>query len=182
MECDLGKNKIYYEIRGKGKPIVFLHGFSETADHRQWLELVEPYFQDNTGWQRVYVDLPGMGKTPGADWIHNSEDVIAILLDFIHKLFSDQKVTLAGYSYGGYLAQGILYKKPKIVNGVCLIAPVTRDHSERTLPEHIVLVENKEIVEELEPEYAEMVQNFFVVHSRRMIDGKRKNSRNYCGR
>ena len=173
MHIDLGKIKINYETRGKGKPIVFLHGFDISATHLQWLNLVESYFQDREGWQQYYIDLPGMGKTPGADWISNSEDVIDILMEFINQLIPDQTITLAGYSYGGYLAQGIVYKKPDIVNGLCLLAPVTRDHSERTLPEHIVLVENKELLEELEPEDAEAFQNFFVVQNRKTIEAQK---------
>ncbi|MBW8009684.1 MAG: alpha/beta hydrolase [Chloroflexi bacterium] len=170
MKCDLGNITAYYETYGEGKPIIFLHGWNIKGDHRQWSEITEPFFQNKNGWQRIYVDLPGMGKTPGADWISNSEDVVNILLKFIDKLLPDQKVLLAGFSYGGYIAQGIVYQKPEIVDGLCLLAPVTRDPSQRTLPEHVVLQEDKELLAELIPEEAQVFQMIFVVQTRKILD------------
>lgn len=174
MECDLGNIKVYYEARGEGKPILFLHGFGVSASHLEWLELVESHFQERDGWQRFYVDLPGMGNTPGADWIKNSEDVIDILLKFIQQVVPDQKITLAGYSYGGYLSQGIVYKNPDIVNGLCLVAPVTREASKRSLPKHHVVIKNEELIQELNSEEAEFFQNFFVIQNRKLIDRAKK--------
>lgn len=170
MECDLGNITVFYEIYGEGKPIIFLHGWNVIASHRQWSEVVEPFFENQDGWQRIYIDLPGMGKTPGEDWITKSEDIVDILLRFIDQMIPDQKVSLAGLSYGGYLAQGIIYKKPNIANGLCLIVPMTRDRVERTLPEHVILVVNKELLEELNPEDAEIFRSLFVVQNRKLID------------
>lgn len=166
MECDLGNITIHYEAHGEGIPIIFLHGWSEYASHLGWLNVMEPFFQDKDGWQRIYVDLPGMGKTPGADWITGSEDVVNILLKFIDQLFPNQKIILAGNSWGGYLAQGIVFKKPEIVNGLCLLAPVTRALSKRTLPDHVVLVENKDVLKEFTDEDAEIFKNFIVVQNK----------------
>lgn len=170
MKCDLGNITAYYETYGEGKPIIFLHGWNVRASHLQWSEVVEPFFQNRNGWRRIYIDLPGMGETPGEAWITKSEDVVDILLRFIDQMLPDQKVSLAGLSYGGYLAQGIIYKKPDIANGLCLIVPMTRDRDERTLPEHVILVENKELLEELSPEDAEIFRSLFVVQNRKQID------------
>jgi pimeloyl-ACP methyl ester carboxylesterase len=176
MERDLGNIIVHYEIRGEGRPIIFLHGWDLRANHLDWSLVTEPLFENKNGWQRIYLDLPGMGKTPGADWITGSEDIVDLLIKFIDQLLPNQKVVLAGYSWGGYLSQGIIYKQPEIVNGICLVAPVTRARDERILPEHTILIENKELLEELEPDSVEFFQNFFVVQNRKTVDSVKEYS------
>lgn len=174
MECDLGNITIHYETFGVGRPIIFLHGWHVQANHFDWSLLTEPFFENKNGWQRIYLDLPGIGKTPGADWITGSEDIVDLLIKFIGQLLPNQKVVLAGYSWGGYLAQGIIYKQPEIVDGLCLIAPVTCARDDRILPEHRILIENKELLKGLEPEIVEKFQNFFVVQSREIAETIKK--------
>jgi len=168
MECDLGNIKVNYEVCGEGKTILFLHGFG--ASHQDWLETVEPLFQKKDGWKRVYIDLPGMGATLGADWIKSSDDYLDVVLRFIDELLPNQSVVLAGFSYGGYLAQGIEYKKTEIVDGLLLGAPATRRKPDRNVPEHVVLVENKELLAELPPDVAQEIAGYFVVHNRKLVD------------
>ena len=170
MECDLGNIKVNYEVCGDGKPILFLHGFDFGSSHQDWLETVEPLFQEKDGWKRVYIDLPGMGATPGADWIKSSDDYLDVVLGFIDKLLPNQNIVLAGFSYGAYLAQGIEYKKTGIVDGLLLLAPATRRRPDRNVPEHVVLVENKELLAELPPDVAEGIAGLFVVHNRKLVD------------
>ena len=170
MECDLGNIKVNYEICGEGKPILFLHGYGFGYSHQDWLEIVEPFFKDMNGWKRIYIDLPGMGKTPGADWIKSSDDYLDMVLRFIDILFPDQKIVLAGYSYGGYLAQGVEHKKLEYIEGLCLLAPATRRRPDRNTPEHVVLIENKELLAELPPDVAEGIAGFYVVQNRKLID------------
>ncbi len=63
---------IYYEVAGSGTPIVMIHGWS--VYHHLMSGCMEPVFElPDTQWQRIYFDLPGMGKTPGADWIDDSD-------------------------------------------------------------------------------------------------------------
>ena len=170
MECDLENIKVNNEICGEGKPIIFLHGYYFGASLQEWLETVEPFFKDGNEWKRVYIDLPGMGKTPGADWIKSSDDYLDVVIRFIDKLFPDQKIVLAGYSYGAYLAQGVEHKKSEYMEGLCLLAPATRRRPDRNTPGHVVLIENKELVAELPPDIAERIAGSFVVQDRKLID------------
>lgn len=170
MECDLENIKVNYEICGEGKPILFLHGYGFGYSHQDWLETVEPFFKDMNGWKRVYIDLPGMGKTSGADWIKSSDDYLDVVIRFIDKLLPDQKIVLAGYSYGAYLAQGLEHKKLEYIEGLCLLAPATRRRPDRHTPEHVVLIENKDLLAELPPDVAEGIAGFFVVQNRKVID------------
>lgn len=54
--CKVKNAHIYYEEIGKGKPIIMIHGF--TPDHRLMSGCMEPIFQDNSDWRRIYLDLP----------------------------------------------------------------------------------------------------------------------------
>ena len=81
MECQLGKANVNYEIFGEGRPIVLLHGFG--IDHRQIAGCMEPGFGKRDGWKRIYPDLPGMGRTPGQEWVTNSDKMLDVVCEFI---------------------------------------------------------------------------------------------------
>lgn len=172
MECKLENITVHYEAFGEGRPLVVLHGWP--ADHLTCVRFLEPIFEQRGGWKRIYPDLPGMGKTPGMDWITKQDDVLDVVLNFISNVAPGQSVSVAGYSYGGYLAQGVVYQKPALVNGVFLIAPATvnpfADERERSLPQHITFVEDETLIEELEPDEAEAFQSMTVVQNRKTLE------------
>ena len=74
LECQLEKITVFYEIRGEGRPVLMLHGWS--IDHRSLMAELELVFQARSGWGRIYPDLPGHGRTPGADWITSQDDIL----------------------------------------------------------------------------------------------------------
>lgn len=69
MERQLDNITIHYEVHGEGKPILLLHG--AFLDHRHMMSDLEPVFVARTGWQRIYVDLPGHGQTPAPEWLNS---------------------------------------------------------------------------------------------------------------
>ncbi|MHB1684992.1 MAG: alpha/beta fold hydrolase [Bacilli bacterium] len=91
---------MYYEIVGEGKPIVALHGWS--LDHRVMKECLEPTFTHRSGWKRIYVDLPGMGRSPASDAIQSTDDILASVLRFIDAAIPGEEFAVCGESYGGY--------------------------------------------------------------------------------
>ena len=56
---------LYYEDIGSGTPVIIIHGF--TLDHRSMKACMEPIFEAYEGWRRIYLDLPGHGKTKGSE-------------------------------------------------------------------------------------------------------------------
>ena len=56
-------------------------------DHRLMTGCMEPVFNNRDGYKRIYIDLPGMGKTKGENWIINSDIMLDIVIDFIEELF-----------------------------------------------------------------------------------------------
>jgi hypothetical protein len=74
MECIVRDVPIYYEAYGSGVPIIMIHG--NTPDHRLMKGCLEPLFALRSGWQRIYFDLPGMGRTPGKEHIKGTDEVV----------------------------------------------------------------------------------------------------------
>jgi pimeloyl-ACP methyl ester carboxylesterase len=169
MKCELEKIAIHYETFGEGKPIIMLHGWP--IDHRVLVSNLEPIFRNRDGWKRIYPDLPGMGKTPGMSWITHQDQMLELVLDFIDNVVPSQKFVVAGYSYGGYLARGVVLKRAAMMDGLLMIAPtILPDSTQKTLPPHVILVKNPTLISELEPDLAQAFQGFAVVQSRELLD------------
>jgi pimeloyl-ACP methyl ester carboxylesterase len=150
MQCDLGDISIYYETYGSGRPIVMLQG--RPSDHRVMARLMEPLFTQRHGWQRIYPDLPGTGRTPAADRLATHDQMLNEMLAFIDTIIPGQRFVLAGLSYGGYLARGVVYHREALIDGVMLCAPqVKGDPAQAHLPPRTALVEDPELVADLGP-------------------------------
>ncbi|HEV8191301.1 MAG TPA: alpha/beta hydrolase [Ktedonobacterales bacterium] len=150
MQCDLGDTTIFYEARGAGRPIVMLPG--QPSDHGVMLRFMEPIFTQRDGWLRLYPDLPGTGRSPGADRLATPDRMLDALLAFIDKVIPGQRFVLAGLSYGGYLARGLVYRRTAAVDGLLLCAPqVEADPAQAQLPPKTTLVEDPALVAPLGP-------------------------------
>jgi len=122
MEYIVKDVPIYYEVHGSGTPIVMIHGWS--VDHRLMKGCMEPVFQSlDTPWQRIYFDLPGMGKTKGPSWITGTDEMLDVVLNFIDGVIPNRHFVVAGESYGGYLARGVIKAREPLVEGLLLICP-----------------------------------------------------------
>lgn len=123
MEYTVRDIPIYYEVHGSGRPILMIHGWS--PDHRLMKGCMEPVFESvDTAWQRIYFDLPGMGKTPGRPWITGTDQMLQVILEFIDGVIPEQHFSVAGESYGGYLARGVIKERTAQVEGLLLICPI----------------------------------------------------------
>jgi len=164
MECRVKNIPIYYEEFGEGRPVVQIHGYF--CDHRMMTGCMESIFAKRSGYRRIYPDLPGMGKTPGADWVMSSDSMLEVVLEFIDQVIPGENFLLAGESYGGYLARGIIKRWPKRVDGLMLLCPcVVADRTKRDRPNHVVLKEDKELLAELDPKSAEEFGSIAVVQN-----------------
>lgn len=164
MNCKIKNLLINYEIKGEGKPIIMLHGYS--VDHRLMTGCMEPVFSKEDNFKRIYMDLPGMGRSDSADWITNSDIMLDIVIDFINKIIPGENFLLAGESYGGYLARGILFKMMERVEGVLLICPaIIADRKRRNISEHTIIVKDKNLLSRLTREEAEDFNSIAVVQS-----------------
>lgn len=169
MKCKIKNVSINYEIIGHGKPIIMLHGYY--IDHRLMSGCMEPIFSDKEGYKRIYIDLPGMGKSESSEWIKSSDDMLDIVIGFIEKIIPNEKFLLVGQSYGGYLSRGVLHKMADRVNGIVLICPVIiSDYKKRSVEENVVLIKDNELLSKISEEDAEDMNFDFVVQSQRIYE------------
>jgi pimeloyl-ACP methyl ester carboxylesterase len=150
MECKLKNISLSYEEVGAGKPIIMLHGWP--LDHRHIFRDMEPLFQERKGWWRIYPDLPGMGKTTGPDWVTHQEQILDIVIEIIEKVASGKRIVVAGVSYGGYLARGLVYRMGNRMDGVFLSIPhIETDESRLNYPKHRVIRRDQSFLAALQP-------------------------------
>ena len=77
--CTLEGIDVAYEEFGEGRSILFLHGWS--LDHTNEVADFEPIFANRPGWRRLYLDLPGHGRTPGAERVRDMDGILQVVLD-----------------------------------------------------------------------------------------------------
>lgn len=171
MECLLENITVHYEVFGDGKPIIVLPGWS--LNTRYMAHEMEPYFQQRHGWQRIYIDPPGHGKTPGKEWITDQDKMLEVVLACIDRLTEGKRFCLMGVSLGGYLARGVRRFRADLVDGIAMIVPaIITEDNKRTVPPHKVLVEEPGIRAEIAP--AEMdFYEMAVIRTRKWLDYQR---------
>lgn len=111
---------LYYEVHGKGKPLVFLSGFS--THHMTWLSYIEPFEKE---FQMILLDNRGAGQTtaPKASYsIETMADDTISLLDHLNI----ERASFVGSSMGTAIIQTIGYKYPQRIDKGALIAPFHR--------------------------------------------------------
>src|SRR5690349_24970010 len=108
--------QLAYERRGKGTPLVLLHGYP--LDHHLWDE-VAPLLEDT--FDVILPDLRGFGESTTVDSPYSMDDYasdIAVLLDQL----GIPKVAIVGHSMGGYAALAFARMYPERVRGLGLVS------------------------------------------------------------
>jgi pimeloyl-ACP methyl ester carboxylesterase len=161
MEFTVGDIPVHFASHGEGVPILVLHGAG--VDHREMVGAMEPIFQDIPGYRRIYMDQPGMGRTPAPATVRGSDDVLDVMLGFADGVIGDREFLVIGHSAGGYFAGAIAGRRPGQVAGLALICPL--GDSVRDVPAHEVM-HAAAGMEDLAggPEHAEF-RDYFVVHT-----------------
>ena len=119
------------------RPLVLLHGF--TPDHRLMTGAFEPVMGRRDGWRRIYLDLPGMGLTKAPEHVASTDDVYAVVRAAVDALVPGA-YAVAGESYGGYLARGLVAEHGRRVTGMALVCPMlVADPVDRDVPAPEVL-------------------------------------------
>jgi pimeloyl-ACP methyl ester carboxylesterase len=124
-----------------------------------------------TPWQRIYFDLPGMGKTPGKAWITGTDQMLTLVLEFIDGIIPNQHFVVVGESYGGYLARGVIKERAALVDGLLLICPVAAQETLRdNLPGFQVLEKDEAFLNSLSEEDRQYFVGINVVQNQRVWD------------
>jgi len=113
----INDKQVYYSVYGKGKPLMFLHGFAEDGDvwKYQLKDLLPDYYV-------IVPDLPGSGRSG------MTEDMsIAGMAGCIKKIVDQELaanaslaeggITMIGHSMGGYITLAFAAKYPELLAG-----------------------------------------------------------------
>lgn len=110
--------QLYYEERGQGKPLIFLHGAS--LDLHQWKRQIEHF---SSSYRVIALDARGHGKSslpagkvsPDVFW----QDVVA-MMDFL----CIPKAIICGLSMGGHVAIQVAINAGEQVERIILIGAI----------------------------------------------------------
>lgn len=123
---DVNGIRLAFERRGKGTPMVLLHGFP--LDHHLWDEII-PFLEDQ--FDLILPDLRGFGGSSTVDSFSSMEDYasdIAALLDHMGL----PKAAIVGHSMGGYVALAFARLYPERVSSLGVVSSqVVADTPER---------------------------------------------------
>lgn len=118
--ADVNGIKLYYEVHGKGRPLVLLHGGLGA------IEMFGPNLPALAkGRQLIAVDLQGHGRTPDIDRPLSVElmaDDIAALI----KHLGIDSADVMGYSLGGGVALLTAIRHPEVVRNLVVVSTVFR--------------------------------------------------------
>jgi pimeloyl-ACP methyl ester carboxylesterase len=103
--------------RGKGAPLLYLHGGGGIASDLAFLDLL-------AGGRRVIAPShPGFGKSSLPDWLDSIDDIAHIYLELMDRI-GLARVDVLGFSIGGWIAAELATKVPERISALVLIGPV----------------------------------------------------------
>jgi len=105
---------VKYSTRGKGKPLVLLHGYLLSGE--AWKPLTDLL---SATFRVISVDIPGHGGSGVAGDTHTMEFIAEAVRAVINDS-GEKKVLLAGHSMGGYAALAFAEKYPGMLAGYVL--------------------------------------------------------------
>ncbi len=115
---------IHFSEKGKGNPVVFIHGFCEIG--AMWDDIASALSSD---FHVFYPDLPGFGKTPISSNHATLEETAVQLEEWMEEQKIENPVVI-GHSLGGYVALAILELMGNQIKGIGLIHSTTFNDDE----------------------------------------------------
>ncbi|QDK37087.1 alpha/beta fold hydrolase [Bdellovibrio sp. NC01] len=115
----MSHHKITYRERGQGPILLLLHGYGGSIHHWQPVaDLLESKYR---------VIVPNLGHLYLSTDKLTFTQQIENLAEFITVHFPNEKVNVAGLSFGGALAWGLATRYPHLVKRTALINPMVTD-------------------------------------------------------
>lgn len=105
---------ISYEDKGRGRPLVFLHGYLEAKE--VWQPLTDVLSNE---FRIITIDLPGHGHSGTAGELHTME-FIAEAVNEVLKSTEIDRIVIIGHSLGGYAALAFAELYPEKLAGYVL--------------------------------------------------------------
>jgi pimeloyl-ACP methyl ester carboxylesterase len=153
--------RVAYEAIGSGLVVLILHGAYSARDELRIA--LEPGFVARDDVRRVYVDLPGMGDSPGHESITGTADALDLVDQVLAAEAGDGPFAVIGHSFGGHVARGVAARHADRALGLALICPML---PEAMGPEpHQVVVAEGDPSTLLDPHHVDEYEGYFVVRT-----------------
>lgn len=165
-----GDVRLHYEDIGTGDPMLLIHGMG--CDMRIMTDCMEPVFRKHGAhaYRRLYLDLPGMGSSTAPLGFASSDRILEAIVAFADEVAGD-RFALVGESYGGYLARGVLSRRPADVTGLMLVCPVVNaPHGMRDLPDDVTHFTDDDYLRSLDAKDRSRFMDSFVIADKRTHD------------
>src|SRR5262245_53570050 len=107
-------NGLYYEIKGRGAPVVFVHGGQ--MDRRMWDDQFDVFAKKN---RVIRYDIRGFGKSDTPTKAYSDASDLHALLQHLRV----KKATLIGLSLGAAVAVDFALLHGEIVDALVLVCP-----------------------------------------------------------
>ena len=172
MLLNLKKANIYYEIHGRGKPLLMIHG--NWCDHNLMKGCMERIFkkEENSNlenFRRIYLDLPGMGNTMLKEDISTTDELFDILKEAVDELITEETYYIASESYGSYLARALLKNDFDRVGGIMMICPlVVPEFEKRNLPVQRIIERDMKLYSSLSENDKNVCDTFLTIQTEKV--------------
>lgn len=117
--------KVSFTDTGKGKAVVFLHGF--LGDKTVWNYYIKQLASSTT--RVITIDLLGHGKTECLSYVHTMEEMAEAVYEVLKHL-KLRKYFLVGHSMGGYVSLALAENYPDEIRGLCMFHSSAKADSE----------------------------------------------------
>ncbi len=110
--------ELFYEERGSGPPLIFLHGLGSST--RDWAPQLEHF---STQWRCVAFDLPGSGRSKASARPHGPFSIagFAKVVAAAMKALSIAPAHVVGLSMGGMTCLQLALDAPEVVRSITVV-------------------------------------------------------------
>jgi pimeloyl-ACP methyl ester carboxylesterase len=114
--------------RGKGQPLLFLHGGDGLGAERPWLDALAKQYRV------IAPNHPGWGGSELPRWVNSVDDLAYLYLDLAEQ-YDLQDAVIVGNSFGGWIAAEMLVRDASRFSHAVLAAPFGCKFGPRTVRE-----------------------------------------------
>ncbi len=115
---------VSFTDEGKGKVIVFLHGF--LGDKTVWKNFTKSFPKSIN--RIITIDLLGHGKTACLSYVHTMDEMAEAVYAVLKHL-KIKRYYLVGHSMGGYVSLALAEQYPDDIRGLCMFHSTAKGDS-----------------------------------------------------
>lgn len=122
---DVDGKHIHYEKLGKGKPVVFLHGW--LTNWRVWLESMSMQ-ELATSYTAITLDFWGFGLSEHCEERYSLKSYQRLLVSFLQAVSGGESIHLVGHGLGAIIGALVAIEHPLLIDKLILVSfPIARN-------------------------------------------------------